>query len=270
MRADVDADRCVLSDELIPGVRRIRLHRPDRLNALTETLLTQLKAELDAAANDTSIRCVLLCGAGRAFCAGQDLNDRDPRLLDHMPDLEAVQIALFHPVVLAMRTMPKPVIAAVQGIAAGAGASIALAADIVIAGQSAKFVQSFSKVGLSADGGAGWYLVQALGSARARGLLMTGGTLSGEDAVSAGLIWECVEDDVLASHAVAMADELASGPTIAYGAIKSTVAAAEDCSDLATYLPIEAKLQGQAGRSDDYREGVLSFLEKRKAEFCGK
>ncbi len=269
-QVDASADTCVLSERVSAGVQRITLNRPDRLNALTEELLLTLRDVLESSAEDPAVRCVVLCGAGRAFCAGQDLNDRDPRKLDVMPDLEEVQQRLFHPVVQLMRTMEKPVIAVVQGIAAGAGSSIALAADIVVAGQSAKFVQSFSKVGLSVDAGGGWHLVRALGSARARGVLMTGEALSGAEVEAAGLIWQCVPDDVLEVHTMALATKIASGPTVAYAAIKAAIAAAEQSPYLAAYLPVEAELQGRAGRSDDYPEGVLSFLEKRNARFHGK
>lgn len=259
----------ILNDTPSPGVRRITLNRPDRLNALTAQMLNELHAALDTAASDTTVRCVLLTGAGRAFCAGQDLNDRDPRKLETMPDLEAIQRTLFHPVVETMRTMQKPVVAAVQGVAAGAGSSIALAADIVIASRSAKFIQSFSKVGLSVDAGGGWHLTKALGAARARGLLLTGGMLQAPDALDAGLIWQCVEDDDLAPESEMLAGELASGPTTAYASIKSAIAAAETEPDLSAYLLKEAELQGIAGQTEDYREGVLSFFEKRKAEFHG-
>lgn len=259
----------IIVEAAAPGVQRIILHRPDRLNALTQEMLRCLHNALESAAANASVRCVVLTGAGRAFCAGQDLNDRDPRKLASMPNLEAIQKELFHPVVETVHTMPKPVIATVNGIAAGAGASLALAADIVLAGRSAKFAFSFSKVGLSVDAGLGWHLTQAIGSARARGLLMTGGTLTAQQAEDAGLIWRSVEDGELTDHATTLATQLATGPTQAYAAIKSAIAAAEHAPDLQSYLQREAQLQGEMGRTNDYREGVLAFLEKRSPNFSG-
>lgn len=251
------------------GVCRIILNRPAKLNALTEQLLLGLAKALDGAAADDAVRVVVLSGAGKAFCAGQDLSDRDPRQHPEPFDLEAIQKRLFHPVVTRMRDMDKPVVAIVAGVAAGAGAGIALAADIVLAAQSARFIQSFSQVGLSVDAGSGYALVKALGAARARGLLMTGGALTGEEAARAGLIWKSVPDEDLDREAEELLAGLKDGPTRAYRAIKRAVAAAEQ-ADFSRYLKQEAALQGEVGRSRDYREGVLSFLEKRQAIFEGR
>lgn len=160
------------------GICRLTLNRPARLNAMNPDLLTSLHSHLAEVANDPAVRVIMIAGNGKGFCAGQDLNDRDPRKIDWPLDLEAIQKELFHPLVLLMRMMDKPIIVAVGGVAAGAGCSLALAGDIVIAAQSAKFIFSFAKVGLSADAGLGWQLVHALGPARARALLMTAATLS--------------------------------------------------------------------------------------------
>jgi 2-(1,2-epoxy-1,2-dihydrophenyl)acetyl-CoA isomerase len=247
----------------------IALNRPERLNALTEPMLLALASALEHAAGDDAVRVVLLKGEGRAFCAGQDLSDRDPRLHPEPFDLEAIQKRLFHPVVRTMKEMDKPVVAAVSGVAAGAGAAIALAADIVVAADEARLALSFSKVGLSVDAGAGFALVRSLGAARTRGLLLTGGALSGAEAAQAGLIFKSVPDSQLAEEVDRLTASLASGPTIAYGAIKRAVRAAET-GEYDAYLAKEASLQGRAGASDDYREGVLAFLEKRAPHFEGR
>jgi len=268
--AECTDEHTVLRGEPAPGVVRLMLNRPTRLNALTAALLETLYTHLCECRDNDAVRCVLIVGAGRSFCAGQDLNDRDPRKRDELPDLETIQKEHFHPVVSIMGKMEKPVIVAVQGVAAGAGSSIALSGDIVLAARSAKFVQSFSKVGLSVDAGAGWQLARALGPARARGLLMTGGTLSGDEAAQAGLIWKCVSDDALANEALTLSATLATGPTRAFAAIKSAIAKSGSASSFEHYLEYEARLQGQTGRTGDYPEGVLAFLEKRAPVFQGK
>lgn len=251
------------------GYCRLVLNRPHRLNAVTSWMLTELHAALQRCRDDETVRAVLITGSGRAFCAGQDLNERDPRVTAWPPDLERMQRELFHPVVRAMRQFPKPVVVAVNGIAAGAGSSLALAGDIVIAARSAQFVQSFAKVGLSVDAGGGWHLTRAMGAARARGWLMTAEPMSAAEAVQAGLIWKCVDDDALLAEAEALATQLARGPTRAYAAIKAAVATAETAPSLESYLDVEARLQGEMALTADYREGVLAFLEKRPADFKG-
>lgn len=248
-------------------VATITFNRPGRLNALTRELLTALRAAVERCADDDEIRAVLITGAGRAFCAGQDLDERDPRRRAEPFDLEAIQHELFHPVILGLAALPQPVVVAVNGIAAGAGSSLALAGDIVLAARSARFVQSFVKVGLSVDAGGGWRLVRALGPARATALLMTGGALSAEDAAAAGLLAECVDDDALARRARDLAESLSRAPRTAVSAIKRAVAAAEKSANLAAYLEREAALQGEAGAHPDYREGVLAFLERREPRF---
>lgn len=264
------ADERTVLGESKDGICRLTLNRPARLNAMNPDLLTSLHSHLAEAANDPAVRVIMIAGNGKGFCAGQDLNDRDPRKIDWPLDLEAIQKELFHPLVLLMRMMDKPIIVAVGGVAAGAGCSLALAGDIVIAAQSAKFIFSFAKVGLSADAGLGWQLVHALGPARARALLMTAATLGGADAAACGLVTKCVNDDALESEALSLARQFANGPALAYAGIKAAVRAAQEAPDLATYLLEEARLQGLAGKSDDYREGVLSFLESRPAQFRGR
>jgi 2-(1,2-epoxy-1,2-dihydrophenyl)acetyl-CoA isomerase len=219
MGADLadEAGKTVLISEY-GGCCRILLNRPERLNAITAGLLVELLAALKSCAGDASIRAVLISGNGRAFCAGQDLNERDPRVIAWPPDLERLQKELFHPVILAMKTLAKPVIVAVNGIAAGAGCSLALAGDIVFAARSAEFIQSFAKIGLSVDAGGGWHLSHALGSAKAKGWLMTAESMSAAEAEAAGLIWKCVDDGMLLDEAGAMAARLAKGPTRAFAA----------------------------------------------------
>lgn len=245
----------------------LTLNRPGRLNALTRDLMLELRAALEQVAGDDAIRAVCLTGAGRGFCAGQDLSERDPRGRDTPFDLEAIQKELFHPVVTLIQDMPKPVLAQVNGIAAGAGVGLALAADIVIAGASARFTQSFVKVGLSVDAGGGLALVEALGVPRAKAALMLGETLDAAQAAAIGLIWKQVPDEALADTAQQTLEQLAAAPSTAMQSIKAAVTAATTTPDRQSYLIEEARLQGQAGAHPDYSEGVLSFLEKRKPRF---
>jgi 2-(1,2-epoxy-1,2-dihydrophenyl)acetyl-CoA isomerase len=251
------------------AVAIITLNRPGRLNALTAPMLASLRQHLDEAEADPDIRAILLTGQGKAFCAGQDLNDRDPRKIAWPPDLEAVQKEHFHPVVTRLASSRKPIVVAVNGVASGAGASLALAGDIVIAADTARFMFSFARVGLSVDAGGGWHLVKVLGVARARALLMTGAALSGQEAVEMGLIWRCVPEAQLHATAMAIAQSLADGPMVALDLIKQATSCAMHLS-FEDYLVEEARLQGIAGASNDYREGVLSFLEKRSAKFTGR
>ncbi len=264
----LDSDAVVLRHDR-DGYAVLTLNRPQRLNALTAPMLQTLRGTLAAVADDPAVRAVVVTGAGRGFCAGQDLTERDPRGWTGPPDLAAIQRDLYHPVLRLMAEMAKPVICAVNGIAAGAGASLALAGDIVFAARSATLSFSFARVGLSADAGAGWRLVQAVGAARARGLLMTAEPVEAARAAEWGLVWQVVSDGELAAEAAALAQRLAAGPTIAFGQIKRAVMAAEGL-DFAAYLEAEAALQGIAGRSADYREGVLAFLEKRPPGFAGR
>lgn len=249
------------------GIARITLNRPDRLNAVSRDLMLALNEAVAEAARRDDVRVISLTGAGRGFCAGQDLSERDPRRLDGPLDLAAIQRELFHPVVRTLQTTPKPVVACVNGVAAGAGAGFALAADIVLAEETAKFVFSFAKVGLSVDAGLGRALVQSLGPARARALLMLGGALTGAEAEAAGLIWKSLPADDLPAEHDRLLSQLAAAPRQALAGIKAAVAAAET-QPLDSYLDTEAALQGRAGAHPDYAEGVLSFLEKRKPRFA--
>lgn len=247
-------------------VAEITLNRPERLNALCPELLEALRDSVHLAERDSGVGAILLSGAGRAFCAGQDLALRDPRVVDWPLDLERIQIDFFHPVLRQMRASTKPIIVALNGIASGAGASIALAGDIVIAAQTSKLSFSFARVGLSADAGCAWFLERAVGPAKARHLLLTAATLSAQQAHTARLVAEVVPDEALHCYCRAFAAQLADGPRTAHSLIKHAVELASR-APFDDYLVGEAKLQGIAGRTDDYREGVLAFLDKRTPSF---
>ena len=260
-------DDPVLLYTVADGIASITLNRPTKLNAFTREMLLLLRDALDDAAKRKDIKVIAITGAGRAFCAGQDLGERDPRNLDDPLDLERIQKEIFHPVVLCMTQMQKPVVACVNGIAAGAGSSIALAADIVIAKDTAVFAQSFVKVGLSVDAGGGFQLVRALGPARTRALLMLGGNLTADEAAKSGLIWKSVKPTDFETECQAVLKQLVQAPSTALACIKAAVSKASESADMETYLNAEAKLQGISGQNQDYAEGVLAFLEKRNAIF---
>lgn len=248
------------------GYAIITLDRPHRLNAFNEAQHLSLRAAFDACAADADCRAVILTGAGRGFCAGQDLSDRDPTLGGVRPDLGLTLETYYNPLVRQIRALPKPVICAVNGVAAGAGANIALAADIVIAARSASFIQAFSKIGLVPDAGGTWWLTRLLGEARAKALALTAAPLSAEQAAQWGLIWECVDDAELMPRAEALATAFANGPATAYALTKQAIHAAST-NPLDEQLDLERVLQRQAGQSDDYREGVAAFLQKRPANY---
>ena len=268
MDSPVSSSASSLAVERIGGILRLTFNHPSRRNALTRDMLVRLREALETAERDEAVRAVVLTGAGGFFSAGQDLSERDPRTVDNWPlDLERIQAELYHPVIRLLRTMPKPVVAVVPGIAAGAAAALALATDIVLAGQSARFAFPFVNVGLSVDAGLGWVLTRSLGPARTRALLMTGGALSAEEAAAAGMIWRCVPDAALASTEQDLVQSLISAPQQALRSIKSAIARAEgDAFD--AYLLHEAAQQGMAGKAPDYAEGVLAFLQRRKPNFA--
>lgn len=251
------------------GYSVITLNRPDKLNAFNEEQHAALREALASSGSDKECRAILLTGAGRGFCAGQDLGDRDPALLGDSPDLGRTIETFYNPLIRQIRSTDKPVICAVNGVAAGAGANIALSCDIVLAARSAKFIQAFAKIGLVPDSGGTWWLTHLLGEARAKALAMTAAPLSAEDAAAWGLIWRAVDDDRLMDEAEALALSLARGPTHTIGLIKKAVQAASD-NTLDQQLDLERELQREAGRSGDYREGVSAFLEKRPANFTGR
>lgn len=251
------------------GVLKLTLNRPEKLNSFNEDMHMALRAQVVRAHEDTAVREVLLTGAGRGFSAGQDLGDRDPRKGGPAPDLGHTLETFYNPTLRLIRQLEKPVICAVNGVAAGAGANIAFACDIDLAAKSAKFIQAFAKIGLVPDAGGSWSLARILGEPRAKALALTAEPLPAEKAADWGLIWKAVEDADLMPQAEALALSLAAGPTLGLGLTKRLIQAAAT-NTLDEQLDMERDLQQQAGRSADYAEGVTAFLEKRKAEFKGK
>lgn len=249
------------------GVLTLTLNRPDRMNAFTEEMHLALRAQLDRARTDDAVRAVLLTGAGRGFCAGQDLGERDPR--KGRADLGHTIGAFYNPLIRQIRALEMPVVCAVNGVAAGAGANIALACDIVLAAQSARFIQAFAKLGLVPDAGGSWSLTRLLGEARAKGLALTAEPISAAQAAEWGLIWKALPDDRLMAEAEALAAGFAAGPTLGLALTKRAIHAASSNS-LDAQLELEFDFQRRAGASDDYAEGVAAFLDKRKPEFKGR
>jgi 2-(1,2-epoxy-1,2-dihydrophenyl)acetyl-CoA isomerase len=260
------SDTAPLLVERRPGYRVLTLNRPHRLNAFDAGLHAALRAALAEAAGDEDCRAVLLAGSGRAFCAGQDL--AEPGLLEHDVDLGAVLDRGWNALVAQLRALPKPVVCAVQGTAAGAGASIALACDITLAAEDARFAQAFIRIGLIPDSGGTWFLPRLVGPARARALAMLGDPISGTEAAGMGLIFRAVPAEALLAEAHALAAKLARLPAQALAATKRVLDAAEG-NTLAEQLLLEAAEQRSLGRSADYAEGVAAFQQKRAPHFEG-
>ena len=248
-----------------PGtIARITLNRPDRLNSFTRAMHAELR---EAMAEAESARVIIITGAGRGFCAGQDLNDRAVAPGEAVDLGETVEVS-WNPLVKLLAAAPQPIIARVNGVAAGAGASLALACDLVVAARSAKFIQSFAAIGLVPDTGGSWHLTRHLGQARAMGLALTGQPLSAEQAADWGLIWKCVDDDALDAAVDALAEKLAAMPPLGLAAIKSMIRTSWDRS-LDEELTLQRDEMRRLGFTEDYREGVAAFLEKRPATFKG-
>jgi 2-(1,2-epoxy-1,2-dihydrophenyl)acetyl-CoA isomerase len=251
------------------GIARLTLNRPDRLNSFNDAMHAEVRAALERVKADASARVLLLTGVGRAFCAGQDLADRAVAPGAEPVDLGASIERNYRPLVLALRSLPLPVVCAVNGVAAGAGANIALACDIVIAAKSASFIQAFSKIGLIPDSGGTYFLPRLVGTARAIGLAMLGERLIAEQAAEWGLIWQCVDDSELHGTVEKLLRTLAGAPTAGLAATKRALYASAGNS-LETQLDLERDLQRALGRGDDYREGVAAFAAKRAPRFTGR
>lgn len=249
------------------GYRILALNRPEKLNSFTEDLHRALKASIDDADADTSCRALILTGEGRGFCAGQDLGDRSEAMKAGGPITSTLE-AHYNPLVRRIRSLRMPVICAVNGIAAGAGANLALGCDIVVAARSAKFLQAFAKIGLIPDAGGTWVLPRLAGPARARGLALLAEPISAEQAEAWGMIWKVVDDAQLMPEVIAMATRLASGPTHAFATIKRALDRAET-NTLDQQLDLERDLQGELLNQHDFKEGVAAFFEKRAPKFRG-
>jgi 2-(1,2-epoxy-1,2-dihydrophenyl)acetyl-CoA isomerase len=259
------SDRPIVVEQCT-GYRIITLNRPDKLNAFNETMHLALREAIADAEADESTRALMITGSGRGFCAGQDLADRVA-----VPG-ETVFGTLeqhYNPLVRKLRSLPFPVVAAVNGVAAGAGANIALACDIVVAAKSASFIQSFARIGLIPDSGGTWFLPRLVGDARARGLALIAQALPAEKAASWGLIWRCVDDNALIYEARRICEHFATAPTQSIALIKRALNASAG-NTLDAQLDLERDLQREASLTPDYAEGVRAFMEKRKASFTGR
>ena len=246
----------------------ITLNRPDKLNSFNETMHIALRGCIERSIAEGK-RAILLTGAGRGFCAGQDLGDRDPAKMQGAPDLSETLTKFYNPLVRMISNAELPIICAVNGVAAGAGANLAMACDIVVASNKAKFVQSFANVGLVPDAGGTWNLMRLLGPARAKALAMTGEPIDAQTAADWGMIWKAFPQEELMSEARKLTDKLANGPTNGFAHTKKAMQAAAK-NTLEEQLDLEAVYQKNCGQSADYAEGVAAFLNKRKPEFTGQ
>jgi 2-(1,2-epoxy-1,2-dihydrophenyl)acetyl-CoA isomerase len=251
------------------GIAVLTLNRPDRLNSFTQAMHREVRDALDTLQADKSVRVLVLTGAGRGFCAGQDLNDRAVEPGGPGVDLGESVEKFYAPLVTTLRTLPMPVICAVNGVAAGAGANLALACDIVLAAKSASFIEAFCKLGLIPDTGGTWVLPRLIGPARAMGLALLGDKLPAEKAEEWGLIWRCVADEDLMKEAMAMAEHFAKAPTKGLAFTKKAMLASWT-NTLEQQLQMEAGMMRELGYSHDYREGVAAFIEKRQPNFKGE
>lgn len=257
--------------EVKSGTAWITMNKPDRLNAFSMEMIDEIHAALKAAQDDEAVRCIAITGAGRGFCAGANLGGGDdgPKPGEAGYDAGAALEKHYNPMILALRDLKKPTVAAVNGPCAGAGMSLALACDIIIAGRSASFLQAFCNIGLVPDAGSTWHLPRQIGRARALGMTMLGGKVPAEQALEWGMIWQIAEDDELIADAEKITGKLAQMPTYGLGLIRQAMRQAEE-NDLEAQLTVERNYQTEAGQTHDFAEGVDAFLNKRKPEFKGR
>lgn len=249
------------------GIACLTLNRPERLNAFNSRMHAEVAEALDALEADPNLRVLLLTGAGRGFCAGQDLGERDTR--NGQPDLGVSTDTQYNPLIRRLTALPAPVVCAVNGVAAGAGVSIALACDIVLARRSARFVQAFAGIGLIPDAAGTWHLPRLVGQARALGFTMTGGTLSAEEALDWGMIWKVIDDEAWEAGVDAIVQPLARAPTQSLVMAKRAIRQSF-LTPLVDQLDLERDFQRACGWTEDYREGVIAFKERRPPQFRGK
>lgn len=254
--------------DIASGVAKITLNRPDKLNSFTDGMHAELKRAMQAILTDSSVRVLMITGAGRGFCAGQDLSERMMGN-EESADVSSSLEKNYNPLLKQLRALPYPVVCAVNGVAAGAGCNLVLACDIVIAARSASFIQIFSKIGLIPDAGGTYTLPRLVGTARAMAAAMLAEKVSAEQAAQWGMIWKCVDDDKLAGEADALARQLAGQATRALGLTKRAIYASSNNS-FEQQLDLECALQREAAKSEDFREGVTAFKEKRPAKFTGR
>jgi len=248
------------------GVFKITLNRPEVYNSFNQAMAFSMQKELDYCAQNDEIRTILITGSGKAFCAGQDLSEAtDP----NGPELESIVRDHYNPIILKIRSLEKPVIAAVNGVAAGAGANIALACDLTIAQENASFIQAFSKIGLIPDSGGTYFLPRIIGVQKALALMFTGDKISAKEAEELNMIYKCIPEEDFEDFTLKIAEKMALMPTRAFGLTKKAVNQSLD-NTLEQQLNLEEKLQTEAGKTEDFQEGVQAFLEKRKAKFKGK
>jgi len=251
------------------AIATLTFNRPDRLNSFTVEMHSEVADAISKIEEDSAIRVLVITGAGRGFCAGQDLSDRAVAPSSEKPDLGESLENRYNPLIRKITGLKKPVICAVNGVAAGAGANIALACDIVIAKQSAKFIQSFANIGLVPDSGGTWNLPRLIGQARALGLALTGEPINAEKAMQWGMIWKAVEDDQFEAEVTQLAEKFSAAPTQGIAAIKKAIREAHIHS-LDQQLDVERDMQRSLGKTHDYQEGVSAFMEKRDPQFTGQ